>query len=46
MDINRLGHLAGEVAGLALINGGKGADYLIAANAEAGDYNVYDRSAA
>ncbi|MFY8142305.1 MAG: phytase [Caulobacter sp.] len=45
VDINRLGHLAGEVAGLALINGGKGADYLIAANAEAGDYNVYDRSA-
>jgi 3-phytase len=45
VDINRLGHIAGEVGGLAVINGGKGADYLVAANADAGDYNVYDRSA-
>ena len=44
VDINRLGHIAGEVGGLAVINGGKGADYLVAANADAGDYNVYDRS--
>lgn len=45
VDINRLGHIAGEVGGLAVINGGEGADYLVAANADAGDYNVYDRSA-
>lgn len=45
VDINRLGHIAGEVGGLAVINGGKGADYLVAANADAGDYNVYDRGA-
>jgi 3-phytase len=45
VDINRLGHIAGEVGGLAVINGGKGADYLVAANVDAGDYNVYDRGA-
>jgi 3-phytase len=45
VDINRLGHLAGEVGGLAVLNGGRGADYLVAANADAGDYNVYDRTA-
>ncbi|ADG10797.1 3-phytase [Caulobacter segnis] len=45
VDINRLGQIAGEVEGLAVINGGKGADYLIAANPGRGDYNVYDRSA-
>jgi 3-phytase len=45
VDINRLGQIAGEVEGLAIFNGGKGADYLIAANPGRGDYNVYDRSA-
>lgn len=45
VDVNRLGHIAGEVEGLAIINGGKGADYLVAANPGRGDYNVYDRSA-
>lgn len=45
VDINRLGHLTGEVNGLALVNGGKGADYLVAVNADGGDFKVYDRSA-
>jgi 3-phytase len=45
VDINRLGHLAGEVGGLAILNGGKGGDYLVAANADGGDYTVYDRNA-
>jgi 3-phytase len=45
IDANRLGRIAGEVSGLAVINGGAGANYLVAANADAGDYNVYDRSA-
>lgn len=45
VDINRLGRLTGEVNGLALVNGGKGADYLVAVNADGGDFNVYDRSA-
>lgn len=45
VDINRLGHIAGEVGGLAIVNGGQGADYLVAANPGAGGFNVYDRSA-
>ncbi|WP_454715440.1 phytase [Caulobacter segnis] len=45
VDINRLGHIKGEVGGLAIIDGGAGANYLIAANTDAGDYNVYDRGA-
>ena len=45
VDINRLGHIAGEVGGLAIIDGGAGANYLIAANTDAGDYNAYDRGA-
>ncbi|UAL12362.1 phytase [Caulobacter segnis] len=45
VDINRLGHIAGEVGGLAIVNGGKGADYLVAANTDAGVFNVYDRGA-
>ncbi|PHY19975.1 phytase [Caulobacter sp. BP25] len=45
VDINRLGKVAGEVEGLAIINGGKAADFLVAANPDQGDYNVYDRSA-
>jgi len=45
VDINRLGHIAGEVGGLAILNGGPGANYLVAANTDAGDYTVYDRGA-
>ncbi|MFT4253359.1 MAG: phytase [Caulobacter sp.] len=45
VDINRLGKIAGEVGGLAVLNGGPEGDYLVAANADAGDYNVYDRGA-
>lgn len=45
VDINRLGRIAGEVGGLTVIDGGAGANYLVAANADAGEYNVYDRSA-
>jgi 3-phytase len=44
VDINRLGHIKGEVAGLAILNGGGQGDYLVAANADVGDYNVYDRN--
>jgi 3-phytase len=44
IDAARLGHVAGETAGLAIVNGGPQGDYLIAANAAAGDYNVYDRN--
>jgi 3-phytase len=45
VDINRLGHIAGEVGGLAVLNGGAQGDYLVAVNTDAGDYNVYDRNA-
>jgi 3-phytase len=45
IDINRLGHMAGETGGLAILNGGAEGNYLVAANADAGDYNVYDRNA-
>jgi 3-phytase len=45
VDINRLGRIKGEVGGLAVLNGGAGGNYLVAANADAGDYNVYDRNA-
>ena len=45
VDINRLGRIKGEVGGLAILNGGAQGDYLVAANADAGDYNVYDRNA-
>ncbi len=44
IDANRLGQIAGEVAGLALVDGGQNAHFLVAANATAGDYAVYDRS--
>ncbi|PLR27317.1 3-phytase [Caulobacter zeae] len=44
VDANRLGQIAGEVAGLALIDGGPSARFLVAANATAGGYNVYDRA--
>ena len=43
IDAARLGHMAGETGGLAVFNGGPQGDYLVAANADAGDYNVYDR---
>jgi 3-phytase len=45
IDINRLGRISGEVGGLAVLNGGRDGDYLVAANADSGDYNVYDRNA-
>jgi 3-phytase len=45
VDINRLGAIAGEVGGLAILNGGAEGNYLVAVNADAGDYNVYDRNA-
>jgi 3-phytase len=44
IDATRLGHVAGETGGLAIVNGGAQGDYLLAANADAGDYNVYDRN--
>jgi 3-phytase len=45
VDINRLGAIAGEVGGLAILNGGAEGNYLVAVNADAGDYTVYDRNA-
>jgi len=45
VDINRLGRIKGEVGGLAILNGGTQGNYLVAVNADAGDYNVYDRNA-
>ncbi|MDG2531609.1 phytase [Caulobacter endophyticus] len=44
VDANRLGQIAGEVAGLALVDGGPSARFLVAANATAGGYNVYNRA--
>jgi 3-phytase len=44
IDAARLGHVAGEAGGLAIVNGGPQGDYLVAANPDAGDYNVYDRN--
>lgn len=44
IDAARLGHVAGETGGLAIVNGGPEGDYLVAANPGAGDYNVYDRA--
>ena len=45
IDAARLGRIAGETGGLAVLNGGPDGNYLIAANTGAGDYNVYDRNA-
>jgi 3-phytase len=45
IDANRLGKITGEVGGLAVLNGGKGGDYLVASNVEGGNFNVYDRNA-
>jgi len=45
IDAARLGRIAGETGGLAVLNGGAEGNYLIASNTGAGDYNVYDRNA-
>ncbi len=45
VDAVRLGALDKEVGGLALYDGGDGARYLIASNASANDFHVYDRHA-
>jgi 3-phytase len=44
IDAARLGHIAEEVGGLALFDGGPGARWLIASNSSAGQLLVYDRS--
>lgn len=45
IDAVRLGRMAEEVGGLALYDGGPGARYLIASNASASTFHVYDRAA-
>jgi len=45
IDAVRLGRMTEEVGGVALYNGGPGARYLIASNASASTFHVYDRSA-
>ncbi|ATQ43843.1 phytase [Caulobacter mirabilis] len=45
IDAVRLGALDKEVGGLALYDGGRGARYLIASNASANSFHVYDRDA-
>lgn len=45
IDAARLGRIESEVGGLALYDGGKGARYLIASNASADSFHVYDRDA-
>jgi len=42
VDAVRLGKITEEVGGLALYNGGEGANWLIASNASAGQLYVYD----
>lgn len=44
IDAPRLGHIDDEVGGLALYDGGKGSQWLLASDASAGRINVYDRS--
>ena len=44
IDAARLGHIKEEVGGVALIDGGAGAQWLLASNATAGQIHVYDRS--
>ena len=44
VDAPRLGHIDDEVGGLALYDGGKGSQWLLAADASAGRINVYDRA--
>jgi len=45
IDAARLGRIDGETGGLALYDGGPGARYLIASNASASGFHVYDRGA-
>lgn len=45
IDAVRLGRLTEEVGGVALYDGGPGARYLIASNASASTFHVYDRAA-
>lgn len=45
IDAVRLGRMTEEVGGLALYDGGPDARYLIASNASASTFHVYDRSA-
>ncbi len=45
VDAPRLGHITKEVAGLAVLEGGPGSQWLFAADANAGRINVYDRAA-
>ena len=45
IDAGRLGRIRDEVGGLALYDGGPGARYLIASDASASQFHVYDRSA-
>lgn len=44
VDIVRFGKITEEVGGVALIDGGKGARWLVAGNATDGDFNLYDRN--
>ncbi|WP_024867559.1 phytase [Pseudoxanthomonas suwonensis] len=43
VDAPRLGHITGEVSGLAVHDGGEGHRWLLASDASAGRINVYDR---
>ncbi len=43
IDAVRLGHVTEESGGVALYDGGEGARYLIASNASASTFNVFDR---
>ncbi len=45
IDAARLGRIKEEMGGLAVYDGGKGARWLIASNASADDFHVYDRDA-
>ena len=44
IDAARLGRINEEVGGVALIDGGAGAQWLLASNATAGQIHVYDRA--
>jgi 3-phytase len=44
IDAARLGHVTGEVGGVALYEGGANADWLIASDASSGRLFVYDRA--
>src|SRR3546814_17229473 len=45
VDAARLGRISKEVGGVALYDGGPGADWLIASDASSGHVFVYDRAA-